>query len=109
MDKEREREREREREYSDRDREKEIERDRVLIPRSGVSRNDLNRISNLTILWCRRRSPSDFSNKFLTNLLKGIIHSHRDLNSVSSSTDKTNLLGPIPSRLQTGTVVKLQS
>jgi hypothetical protein len=31
---------------------------------------------------------------------KGIIHSHRDLNSVSSSTDKTNLLGPIPSRLR---------
>jgi hypothetical protein len=25
----------------------------------------------------------------------GIISSHRDLNSVSSSTDKTNLLGPI--------------
>jgi hypothetical protein len=33
-------------------------------------------------------------------LKKGIIHSHRDLNSVSSSTDKTNLLGPIPSRLR---------
>jgi hypothetical protein len=31
---------------------------------------------------------------------KGIIHSHRDLNSVSSSTDKTNLLVPIPSRLR---------
>jgi hypothetical protein len=29
---------------------------------------------------------------------KGIIHSHRDLNSVSSSTDKTNLL--VPSRLR---------
>jgi hypothetical protein len=28
------------------------------------------------------------------------IHSHRDLNSVSSSTDKTNLLGHIPSRLR---------
>jgi hypothetical protein len=31
---------------------------------------------------------------------KGIIHSHRDLNSVSSSTNKTTLLGPIPSRLR---------
>jgi hypothetical protein len=31
---------------------------------------------------------------------KEIIHSHRDLNSVSSSTDKTNLSGPIPSRLR---------
>jgi hypothetical protein len=31
---------------------------------------------------------------------KGIIHSHRDLNSVSSCTDKTNLLGPMPSRLR---------
>ncbi len=30
---------------------------------------------------------------------KGIIHSHRDLNSVSSSTEKTNLLGPMSSRL----------
>jgi hypothetical protein len=30
---------------------------------------------------------------------KRLIHSHRDLNSVPSSTDKTNLLGPIPSRL----------
>jgi hypothetical protein len=45
---------------------------------------------------------------FLTNLLwknatlqrkQRIIHSHRDMNSVSSSADKTNLLGPIPSRL----------
>jgi hypothetical protein len=27
-------------------------------------------------------------------------HSHRDLNSVSSTTDKTNLVGPIPSRLR---------
>ena len=34
---------------------------------------------------------------------KGIIHSHRDLNSVSSSTDKTTLLGPIPSRLHSPT------
>jgi hypothetical protein len=31
---------------------------------------------------------------------KKIIHSHHALNSVSSSTDKTNLLGPIPSRLR---------
>ena len=31
---------------------------------------------------------------------KGILHSHRDLNSVSSSTDRTNLLGSIPSRLR---------
>jgi len=31
---------------------------------------------------------------------KGIIHSHRDLNSVSSVTDKTKLLGPMPSRLR---------
>ena len=34
---------------------------------------------------------------------KATIHSHRDLNSVSSSTDKTNLLGPIPSRLRSPT------
>ncbi len=48
--------------------------------------------------------PLDFClNKFIGKMLyfsvkKGIIHSHRDLNSVSSSTDKTNHLGPIPSR-----------
>jgi hypothetical protein len=46
-----------------------------------------------------------FLNKFIGKMLyfsvkKGIIHSHRDLNSVSSSTDKTNLLGSIPSRLR---------
>jgi hypothetical protein len=46
-----------------------------------------------------------FFYKFIGKMLyfsgkKGIIHSHRDLNSVSSSTDKTNLLGPIPSRLR---------
>ena len=34
---------------------------------------------------------------------KGIIHSHRDLNSVSLSTDKTNCLGSIPSRLHSPT------
>jgi hypothetical protein len=31
---------------------------------------------------------------------KGIFHSHRDLNLVSSSTDKTNLLGPMSSTLR---------
>ena len=46
-----------------------------------------------------------FFNKFIGKMLyfsvnKGIIHSHRDLNSVSSFTDKTNLLGPMPSRLR---------
>jgi hypothetical protein len=49
-----------------------------------------------------------FFNKFIGKTLylsvkKGIIHSHRDLNSVSSSTDKTNLLGSIPSRLRSPT------
>jgi hypothetical protein len=52
-----------------------------------------------------RHPPLDFFlNKFIGKMLyfrvkKGILHSHRDLNSVSSSTDKTNHLGPIPSRL----------
>ena len=46
--------------------------------------------------------------KFIGKMLyfsvnKGIIHSHRDLNSVSSFTDKTNLLGLIPSRLRSPT------
>ncbi len=45
--------------------------------------------------------PSIFWGKILYfSVKKGIIHSHRDLNSVSSSTDKTNLLGPMLSRLR---------
>ena len=82
--------------------------DHRLIPRSGASSNALNRVSNLTILGCWRYPPSIFfflPIQFLGKMLyfsvkKGINHSHRDLNSVSSSTDKTNLLGPIPSRLR---------
>ncbi len=80
-----------------------------LIPPSGESRNVLNRVSSLTILGCRRPPPPLnfflFFYKFIGKMLyfsakKGIIHSHRDLNSVSSSTDKTNLLDPMPSRLR---------
>jgi hypothetical protein len=46
-----------------------------------------------------------FFAKFIGKMLyfsvkKGIIHSHRYLNSVSSSTDKTNLLVSMPSRLR---------
>jgi hypothetical protein len=50
--------------------------------------------------------PLVFSfNKFIGKMLyfsvkEGIIHSHRDLNSVSSSTYKTNLLGSMTSRLR---------
>ena len=79
-----------------------------LIPRSGASSNALNRVSSLTILGCRRPPPPfDFfflqiywKNAIFQCKKKGIIHSHRALNSVSSSTDKSNLLGPIPSRLR---------
>jgi hypothetical protein len=62
----------------------------------------LNRGSSLTILGCRRYPPSIFFfNNFIGKMLyfilkKGIIQSHRDLNSMSSSTDKTNLLVTIP-------------
>jgi hypothetical protein len=79
-----------------------------LIPWSGASSNALNRVSNLTILGCPP-PPLDFFlflfKKIIGKMLyfsekKGIIHSHRDLNSVSSSTDKTNLLGPMTSRLR---------
>ena len=78
---------------------------RRLIPRSGASSNALNRVSSLTILGCRRKPPLDFFfYKFIGKMLyfsvkKGIIHSHRDLNSVSSSTENTNLLGTMSSRL----------
>jgi hypothetical protein len=104
IEKEKESERERERE-----REREIYANSLgLIPRSGASSNALNRVSSLTILGCRETPPPSsifFFYKFIGKMLyfsgkKGIIHSHRDLNSVSSSTDKTNLLGPIPSRLR---------
>jgi hypothetical protein len=80
-----------------------------LIPRSGASNNSLNIVSRLTILGCRRPPPLNFLFIYFLQIYwknaifqckKGIIHSHRDLNSVSSSTDKTNLLGPIPSRLR---------
>ena len=80
-----------------------------LIPRSGASSNALNRVCSLTIPGCLTPPPRFFFfYKFIGKMLyfsgkKGIIHSHRDLNSVSSSTDKTNLLGPIPSRLRSPT------
>jgi hypothetical protein len=79
------------------------------IPRSGTSSNTLNRVSSLTILGFRRPPPLDFFlKKSIGKMLyfsakKRIIHSHRVLNPVSSSTDKTNLLGPIPSRLRSVT------
>ncbi len=63
-------------------------------------------LDNLCFLAPFLLNRPDFSlNKFIGKMLyfsakKGIIHSHRDLNSVLSSTDKTNLLGPIPSRLR---------
>jgi len=79
-----------------------------LIPRSWWSSNGLNRGFILIILGVSPDTPHwiffflqiYWENAKFQCKKKGIIHSHRDLNSVSSSTDKTNLLGPIPSRLR---------